>query len=242
MSLKMFSYDRIVSEYNRKAREYDKYCEIVDTGYGYVERMRRECIFSLIKGIKKKKILEVGCGTGYYLVILSENKCFGIDISKKMLKQCKMKYFKNIFLGNGAHLMFKDNTFDIILCVNTFQYFPEPIKSLTEMNRVLKESGEVILTSVNWIAPRIIPHKIFKAFQREKNLERRYTIFTLKRMFHEAGFELEEMTGFNFLPFKSDHKQRSRKMLNIFEKFEQKIRNTSFKYFANEFAIKLKRM
>ena len=235
--MKMFECNKISRIYDTKAEEYDMYCEMHDTTYGYIEKMRRECVFSLIK--RKGRLLDTGCGTGFYLEKLSENECFGIDVSKKMLNQCKRKHLKNVFLGDGAHLMFKNNAFDIILCVNSFQYFPEPIKSLTEMDRVLKESGEVILTSENWGTPRIIAHRLFKVFQRQKDLERRYTIFALKKMFSKAGFEISDIVGFNFLPYKTNFKKRNEKVLNIFEYIERKIRRTPIKYFANEYAIRL---
>jgi ubiquinone/menaquinone biosynthesis C-methylase UbiE len=233
----MLESNKISQIYNTKAEEYDMYCEMHDTAYGYIEKLRRECVFSLITG--RGRLLDTGCGTGFYLEKLSENECFGIDISQKMLNQCKRKHLENVFLGDSVHLMFKNSTFDIILCVNSFQYFPEPIKSLTEMNRVLKESGEVILTSGNWITPRIIAHKLFKVFQRQKSLERRYTIFTLKKRFSKAGFEISDIVGFNFLPYKTNLKKRNEKVLKMFEYIERKIGRTPIKYFANEYAIRL---
>jgi ubiquinone/menaquinone biosynthesis C-methylase UbiE len=233
----MFEYDEITKRYNEKADKYDKYCNKANTGYGHIEKMRRECVFSLIS--RKGKLLEVGCGTGYYLERLTQNECFGIDISKEMLKQCKSKSVERVFLGNINHLMFRDKNFDIILCVNTFQYLPYPTKALTEMSRVLKDNGEIILTSENWLTPRVIPHYIYKVLQKREFFGKRYTLFYLKKMFDTAGLRISDIKGFNFLLCRSNHKYINKKILNAFGNIERNIRSTSLKYFANEFAIRL---
>jgi ubiquinone/menaquinone biosynthesis C-methylase UbiE len=234
---------KVAEYFENSASAYDLLHTQSDTAFGYIEKKRRQCVFSLIKpdGIKPNgKILDVGCGTGYYLEVFSNLDCTGMDISKNMIKQCQNKGIERLLLGDMGHISFKQNTFDLVLCIGVFQVLEEPQRALMEMNRVLKPGGEVILTSLNWSTPRSVLWGISKIVRWEKAFWDRYTIFNLRNMFHEAGFEVEELVGFNFLPYKSDYKKRNEKVLNIIGDFERKIRRTPLKYFANEFAIKLK--
>ena len=60
----------------------------------------------------KNRILDAGCGTGYYLKALSENDVFGIDISKGMIWQCRDKNLSNLITASYEFLPFKPGTFD----------------------------------------------------------------------------------------------------------------------------------
>jgi len=58
-------------------------------------------------------------------------------------------------VGKGEQLPFKSETFDLIIATGVFEYFAEPRVAATEMHRVLKPSGHLIL-SVGAITPRVV--------------------------------------------------------------------------------------
>lgn len=101
-----------------------------------------------------KKILEIGCGYGRLLKILSKNanNVSGIDFSKSLLKKAKenLKDKKNVQIleMNAKNLSFKDDFFDYSLCLDaSFGNMPKIEKEvLKEMKRVTKKEGEIIIS------------------------------------------------------------------------------------------------
>lgn len=232
-------YGTIKKHYNLFADTYDYEHSQRDTPFGYIEKRRRDCVFLITK--QKGKMLDTACGTGYYIERLQENECFGMDISKKMTQRCKEKNLNNICIGTYENIPYKDYCFDVILCISAFQHSQNPQKTLNEMSRVLKRNGEIILTFSNWTSFRSIIHLLRKLYGR-RSYERRYTVFTLKKMFEVAGLKIDESYGFNFLPYKSHHRSVNPTVLKLFGSFEKRIENTPFKYFGGEVVIRLIRI
>lgn len=103
-----------------------------------------------------ESILEIGYGNGYYLsryVELSpEVKIYGIDFSKTMYEDAMVRNIdlinkKKLFLscGNANTMNYESNSFDVIITLNTI-YFWEPFeKQISEIIRVLKPGGKLII-------------------------------------------------------------------------------------------------
>lgn len=107
--------------------------------------------YSYEKLSKKKKILDLGCGIGYFLQI-SNNNTFGIDRNIRNLKEAK-KYSNKVIQGDILELPFSDAAFDGINCSHVIEHFDpyNAYKLLSEMNRVLKTRGFLIIsTPVLW--------------------------------------------------------------------------------------------
>jgi len=108
----------------------------------------------LQKNIKKdSSVLEIGCGDGRslnYIVDLAD-KIVGIDIDEKAINDAKSKLDGIDFeVADGKNLPFKDNSFDYIICMTTPANFgDDKDKFYFEMKRVVKESGEIILSVFN---------------------------------------------------------------------------------------------
>lgn len=98
------------------------------------------------------KILDIACGNGKLLFALAEIiKQFefkGIDISEKMITRCKKRNkFPQIefFISPADNLPFDDDYFDIITCTNAIRLFPQRVRAIDEMHRVLKKDGILYL-------------------------------------------------------------------------------------------------
>ncbi len=111
-----FDFEKMITNPPKEVQEYlDNEIEFINT--------------HLVKG---KSILEIGCGFGRLLEILSKNskKVTGIDYSKNLLRIARerLKDKKNIELHhmNAKKLDFKDNSFDYVVCLdNTLGNMPE---------------------------------------------------------------------------------------------------------------------
>lgn len=95
-------------------------------------------------------LLDVGCGNGNILKILEEKssiELFGLDLSANMIKEAKKRLGDSVELkiGDSEAMPWKENSFDMIICNASFHHYTEPEKVVSEMKRVLKDGGQVIL-------------------------------------------------------------------------------------------------
>src|SRR5688572_11785909 len=114
----------------------------------------------IIEGLDPKpneRILDVGCGDGFYLHLLSNLgiplKLYGSDFDQNALKSAKI-VLKNyrITLKPGdlmKKLPFNDNYFDKIVMSEVVEHLPQDVKGLKEVKRVLKPGGTVCITVPN---------------------------------------------------------------------------------------------
>ncbi|AZA60560.1 class I SAM-dependent methyltransferase [Chryseobacterium indoltheticum] len=100
-------------------------------------------------------ILEIGHGNaGHLKSILNKAKDLtytGIDISETMSKEAQnlnteFKDQADFILYEGRKLPFEDEVFDKIFTVNTVYFWENPVEFLSEIYRVLKNTGTFVLT------------------------------------------------------------------------------------------------
>ncbi len=100
----------------------------------------------------KGDLLEIGCGSGADLEIFSKikeiKKITAIDLGenvKKLAERYKEKKDIEIRKGNALSLEFVDKKFDVIYSYGVFHHTPDPIKCISEAQRVLKNKGTIFL-------------------------------------------------------------------------------------------------
>ncbi|MBI2672588.1 methyltransferase domain-containing protein [Candidatus Woesearchaeota archaeon] len=138
-----------------------------------------------------QKILDIGCGTGDILVLiskLSRAKLYGLDISENMLKRASRKLGKKaaLKLGEVSKLPFSNNMFDYVLSTEAFHHFPDPNKALKEINKILKKNRHVLIADVNFYLSFI--HKLFKWL--EPGHVKIYSLDEFRNMFNDNGFKV----------------------------------------------------
>lgn len=97
-----------------------------------------------------KKILDVGCGDGKDLMILSKkaNQIFGIDPSVEFLKKAQKNNPSGFFKeAVGESIPFDDETFDVVVSKWAIQTSADVPGVLSEMARVLKKGGMLVFLS-----------------------------------------------------------------------------------------------
>ena len=95
---------------------------------------------------RSDKILDVACGTGIvsrlaidYVDVIA-GKVVGVDINPVMLnmaRHCSVGTDIDWNEGSTMSLPFPNEFFDLVVCQQGLQFFPDRIKALGEMNRVL---------------------------------------------------------------------------------------------------------
>lgn len=105
---------------------------------------------NLLGDVKEKKVLDAGCGDGYYANLMTEWGAFvtGIDGSDEMIKIAKSKFPKLDF--RTANLMkkwpFDAKEFDIVVNNMVLMHLSGIETFLSEANRVLNDSGRLIIS------------------------------------------------------------------------------------------------
>jgi len=97
-----------------------------------------------------KKILDVGCGTGLFLsLISSENEVTGIDVFPKAVEIARQRIGKRIILGELEATGFPSEHFDVITFIHTLEHVRDPVGILRETYRILKPGGFLIVETPN---------------------------------------------------------------------------------------------
>lgn len=119
---------------------------------------RRRKALELIGDVYGKRVLDVGCGSGVFIVELIKRGAYviGIDYSKKMLEEAqkqlnhlkipKSKYtLKN---ADATNLPFKNGGFNVILATGLTDYLSDQQNKLfiKEAKRVLAKEGKIIVS------------------------------------------------------------------------------------------------
>lgn len=93
-------------------------------------------------------ILEIGCGVGDYCSELAKisYRTIGTDRS---IDYAKNRFNLEFISMSGESICFKADTFDKIFCINVIEHLKYPEKLLSEIQRVLKRNGKLVLETAN---------------------------------------------------------------------------------------------
>jgi ubiquinone/menaquinone biosynthesis C-methylase UbiE len=109
-----------------------------------------------------KRILDVGSGSGRKTAFYSTKggEAIGVDISKTWVRKSHLfvrdRQFNQVdfIVAESGHLPFQRHFFDIVISNDTLEHFKDLRKAVLEMERVVKSSGYVCLSSGPlWLSP-----------------------------------------------------------------------------------------
>jgi 2-polyprenyl-3-methyl-5-hydroxy-6-metoxy-1,4-benzoquinol methylase len=115
-------------------------------------------ITSVLTAQKKSTFLDVGCGKGAHSIRLAKRgfSVLAVDFSEYVLKTAELNLqnsglIDNIKLQheNILSLSFADRTFDYILCWGVLMHIPDIEKAISELDRVLKKDGILVISEGN---------------------------------------------------------------------------------------------
>ena len=151
----------------------------------------------LFKLSKDSTIIDIGCGTGGNLQLLSENytNVVGIDNNEFAIKYCKDKNLQNIIQGELPNLNeIEDNSADLILLFDVLEHVDEDALALFTIKNKLKKEGFILLT---------VPAFSFLWSQHDEDFhhKRRYGLKQIKKMLEDLGFHVIKSSYLYFLLF-----------------------------------------
>jgi len=132
--------------YNNKADNYN------DTFDGRFTKIFKELLCKYVTLENGSNILDVACGNGTLLKMLSDKKeihGYGIDISENMVSNAMNSYRDMSFKVAGCEsIPFEDNFFDAITVCAAYHHFPDTDSFAMEAARVLKDTGYIYIAEI----------------------------------------------------------------------------------------------
>lgn len=145
--------------------------------------------------VERPHILDVGCGTGANLELLSEfGDAEGVDVSTQAIEFCRLRGLEHVQLGAAERLPNEDASFDLVTALDVVEHLDDDVAGLKEMRRVLRPDGRLLL---------FVPAFMFLWGVQDdvSNHRRRYTRAELRGAVVAAGFEVERLTYANLMFF-----------------------------------------
>lgn len=102
-------------------------------------------------GLSAPRVLELGCGTGALAerVIAAVPGCrlTGIDLAPRMVEAARVRLGNRaeVLLGDAERLPFRDGSFDIAYCNDSFHHYPDPSRAAFQAWRVLAPGGALVI-------------------------------------------------------------------------------------------------
>lgn len=159
-----------------------------------LETFLKQMIQNLRSEIPNPKILDVGCGTGANIEMLSQfGEAEGVDVSDDALAFCRRKGLK-VQKGLAETLPFRDETFELTTALDVIEHLDDDIAGLREMFRVTRSGGYSLffVPAFMWlwgVQDDISHHRI------------RYTRKQITERIEKAGYKVERATYSNITFF-----------------------------------------
>ena len=174
----------VAAMFDSIAPRYDLLNRILSAGID--QQWRRKAV-DMLKPYHPQRILDIATGTGDLAIMaarrLSPKKVVGVDISEQMLRIGQQKiaaqelnHLITLQKGDSEKLPFSDNQFDAVLVAFGVRNFENLSKGLSEMHRVLKPGGHVVI--LEFSHPRRFPIRQLYSFYAHHILPRIGQLFS----------------------------------------------------------------
>ena len=120
---------------------------------------RRGLVRSSLAAASGERILDVGCGPGFFCAELQEQVgpaglVVGVDSSPAMLalaaRRCEGRKNVQLHEADATSLPVADESFDGAVCVQVLEYVADVPAGLGELYRALRPGGRVVVWDVDW--------------------------------------------------------------------------------------------
>ena len=178
---------------------------------------RRRIVRGALGASAGERVLDVGCGPGFYCAELLEDvgpsgSVVGVDGSPAMLalaaRRCAAYANVELLEGDALELPVADASFDAVLSVQVQEYVADAAAASAELWRALRPGGRAVVFDVDWATLSLqsdatgLTERVLRAW--DEHLAHRSLPRTLASHLRAAGFEDVEMTGHPFATLEFD--------------------------------------
>ncbi|WED22721.1 malonyl-ACP O-methyltransferase BioC [Vibrio sp. JC009] len=136
----------IAEAFGKAASKYDQHAE-------FQRQVGRELMAKMPRDLTGYKVLDIGCGTGYFSELLAQRgaEVTAADLSADMLEQAKFRCGSSVAhyqQADAENLPFGDSVFDFAFSSLALQWCEDLSKPLKELKRVTKPGGSVLFSTL----------------------------------------------------------------------------------------------
>jgi len=222
---------------------------------GDYNKQRAKQIISLFPELKNKKVLDLGCGGGFYsLAAYKKNAKLQIliDRSEVCVKAGKLFLLNRAgvasegVISDASKLPFRNDYFDFILCIDLIEHVQNDISLLHEIRRVLKNNGILLVSTQNSHSINyVIEASIHRYLLKNRNWMgwdtthlRFYNPKQLCHLLKSSNFSCIKIVGTYYIPYKlawlKGHNKISEIAYQVLLKLNERLEQNS-KAFWNMF-------
>ena len=140
--------ERFDRQYSRFARAYDLPVKLLP--------LWRRWLRHALPHIQGPRVLEVSPGTGWLLTRYAARfETHAIDLNRDLVEIARRNLRRTrvtteLAVGNVEALPYPDASFDTVLCTMAFSGYPDGRKALSELARVLRPNGRMVIIDINY--------------------------------------------------------------------------------------------
>jgi ubiquinone/menaquinone biosynthesis C-methylase UbiE len=173
----------------------------------YEQSARQQAIRALLTGRSYRSVLDAGCGNGHDFTLLAAHSgnVVGVDFSEGMLRQAQARishdFRATIVRADLTALPFRDGAFECVLCSEVLEHIPSWEKAVSEIFRILKIGGEVIITTPNRLSVYGLSFSLGRLLVASRHpYDHWRTLREVREALHGVGFAQIVERGACFLP------------------------------------------
>jgi 2-polyprenyl-3-methyl-5-hydroxy-6-metoxy-1,4-benzoquinol methylase len=123
------------------------------SGYVPLNERRHRAHAKLLAAVGNgKRVLDVGCSSGYLAQPLSEraNTIVGIELDREAAREAE-QFCERVLVGDveTMELPLEPASFDVVLCGDVVEHLRDPVAALARLRPLLKPGGRLVLSTPN---------------------------------------------------------------------------------------------
>jgi len=172
----------VEKHFNEIAKDYDFYTKKRDLHYSNLKKLLRRLIFP------KRRVFEVGCGTGDLLVYLRPKVGYGMDISSGMIEIAKSKYKskKNIIFSTK----WPNGDFDYIFMSDVIEHLENPEDSFKKISNLMRKNSVFICTMMNPLWEPIAMVYEWLGLKMSEGIHKRRSFKEIEKVLYTVGLRV----------------------------------------------------
>lgn len=174
---------------------------MTNTNIGWKDAVNTHKIKWIDNYVVGSKILDLGAGRGWYSKYLSEKGCDVTAIDQEPFFEDEK--IKIVVQSLEENLPFKDEEFDTVLACDIIEHVSNEAQLISEIARVLKKGGRVIVSVPHQDDSRIASSYLTYCHYKDKTHCREYLQEELNEKFEKAGMSTvsSSLTGGEGYPY-----------------------------------------
>jgi len=187
-----------MSDISYRVREaYDDWADIYNSNENKTRDLNSSVLKSSLTDIKKKRILEIGCGTGINSEYFAQHaeSLTGVDFSEKMLNHARkrVQHSNAVFLNSDltGTWQFEDRSFDVISANLVLEHIEDLSHIYREAFRVLDQQGLLYIAELH-------PYRQLQKSQAKFTHQKTGELILVDAFLHPISEYLNEAIHFGF--------------------------------------------